>query len=69
MLILYLLGLYLAAGAIFAIWFLIALIEKIDDSAAGAPWTFRLIIFPGCVVFWPLLVKKYLHSVKHDQDG
>lgn len=62
MMILYLAIAYLFIGALFAILFLIRLIRVVDEAAAESPWTFKLMIFPGCIVFWPVLLKKYLKA-------
>jgi len=60
MITLYAVLLYLIIGLLFAIIFLVRLIHTIDDAVSISPWTFRLMIFPGCVVFWPLLLQRYL---------
>jgi hypothetical protein len=66
----FILGLvYLLAGVVFAIFFLLKGIEKVDEAAHGSGWGFRLIIFPGTVALWPLLLKKWI-SIKrigHDK--
>ncbi|HET6544834.1 MAG TPA: hypothetical protein VFG46_30320 [Chryseolinea sp.] len=64
MLILYALIVYLLGGILFALLFITRLIHKVDEGSIGAPWSFRLIIFPGCVILWPLLLMKYLTTVK-----
>jgi len=64
MLILYALIVYLLGGILFALLFIARLIHKVDEGSIGAPWSFRLIIFPGCVILWPLLLMKYLTTVK-----
>jgi hypothetical protein len=66
MFILYLILAYLFIGFLFALIFLGRLIHNVDEGSIGAPWTFKLIIFPGCVVFWPVLLRKYLMAVKSD---
>ena len=55
---------YLAAGLIFAIPFVIKGVDKIDDGAHGSKWGFRIIIIPGAMVFWPLLLKKWMKTLK-----
>lgn len=63
-------ALYLLLGFVFAILFVISGIDKIDEGAHGAGLGFRVIIVPGCTVFWPLLLKKWIHAAKkssHDQ--
>jgi len=58
------LAVYLFAGLIFAIPFIIRGITKIDEGAQGSKWGFRVIIIPGTMVFWPLLLKKWLKASK-----
>jgi hypothetical protein len=55
---------YLSAGLIFAIPFLIKGVTAIDEVAGGSKWGFRLIILPGTMVFWPLLLKKWIKTRK-----
>jgi hypothetical protein len=60
--ILLLVAAYLGAGLLFAIGFLFWGIEKVDEGAAHASIGFRIIILPGLMVFWPVLLKKWLHE-------
>ena len=58
-------GAYLICGFIFAIPFIIKGVTAIDpDGAHGTKWGFRLIIIPGTMVFWPLLLKKWIKALK-----
>jgi hypothetical protein len=50
---------YGAIGAIFAIAFVLEGVKRIDPQAIGTGWGFRLLIFPGSVAFWPLLLKRW----------
>jgi hypothetical protein len=43
------------AGLAFAARFLPRRIERVDASARGSSWAFRLLILPGVVALWPLL--------------
>jgi hypothetical protein len=63
-LILKALTVYLVCGSLFAIAFIIKGVEKVDTSAQDSSLGFRIIIFPGAVVFWPLLLKKWLKAKK-----
>jgi hypothetical protein len=54
--------LYLAAGVLFAVFFLNRGIQKIDTAAHGSGWGFRLIILPGIIVFWPVLLIKWIKA-------
>ena len=58
--ILIIVAVYLAAGLVFAIPFVIKGITKIDEGAIGSKWGVRLIIIPGVMVFWPVLLKKWM---------
>lgn len=62
--ILALIGLYLVAGLVFAIPFLLKGVTVIDEGAIGSKWSFRLIILPGTIVFWPLLLRKWIKIKK-----
>jgi hypothetical protein len=57
---------YLAAGLLFSIPFVVKGVIAVDpDGAAGTKWGFRVIIIPGTIVFWPVLLKKWI-NVKRD---
>ncbi|MFN8291045.1 MAG: hypothetical protein U0U70_12380 [Chitinophagaceae bacterium] len=56
---------YLAIGLLFAIAFVIKGAARIDETAKGSGWGFRLIIIPGSVIFWPFLLRKWIQAVKH----
>lgn len=62
-------GLYLVFGLLFAIVFVSKGVEKLDEGAHGASLGFRIIIIPGTMVFWPLLLRKWIKAakqVRHD---
>jgi hypothetical protein len=53
---------YLIAGAVFVIPFLIKGITKVDESAHGGSIGFKIIIIPGVIVFWPVLLRKWVNK-------
>lgn len=55
-------ALYVAAGLLVGVPFLIFGIGRIDPAAKGAPWTFRLLVLPGVVAMWPLLARRWWTS-------
>lgn len=59
-LILVLVLMYLVCGFIFVIPFITKGIEKVDEGAKGTGWGFKLIIAPGVIVLWPVLLKKWM---------
>ena len=50
---------YAVAGVAFAVPFAIRGVTRIDPLGAGSPWSFRLLIVPGTIVFWPLLLLRW----------
>ena len=61
--ILFVIEVYLALGLLFSIPFVIKGVTVIDpDGAQGTKWTFRVIIIPGTIIFWPVLLKKWINT-------
>jgi hypothetical protein len=58
-----LLGLYLACGFLFAVPFVLSGANRIDPHAAKGSWGFRLLIIPGAMAFWPLLLRRWLKGI------
>lgn len=56
------LGLYLVLGLFFSIYFYLKGASKIDEGTQGTPWHFKLIIFPGVVLLWAVLMAKLLRK-------
>jgi hypothetical protein len=54
-------GIYLGIGVLFGIVFVSHSLTRFDaDAAKAAPLQFRLIIFPGVVALWPVLLAELL---------
>ncbi len=53
-----LLAVYGIFGVLFAIPFLMIVISRMDSGAKGSGLPFRLIVFPGVVALWPLLLHR-----------
>ncbi len=53
------LQLYGIAGLLFAVPFVTRGVNAIDPLARTAPWSFRLLIVPGVVLWWPLLAYRW----------
>jgi hypothetical protein len=59
--ILLILGGYLGCGLVFAVvFFLFDGPSRMDPAARGAGPAFRLVLVPGCAVFWPWLLRRWL---------
>lgn len=50
---------YLALGVVFAVAFVFFGVKRIDPAAASGTWGFRVMIFPGSVALWPLLLRRW----------
>jgi uncharacterized membrane protein len=55
MLIIHIFYAYLVIGFLFAIWFTFL---KKNHSAEKVPIGFKLIIIPGCLILWPIVIIK-----------
>ena len=58
------LGIYLFSGLIFAILFTLFGVRNIDPRATHGSWGFRLLIIPGAMALWPLLLKRWVGGAK-----
>ena len=61
-LLLLVLGVYLLIGVAFAIPFVILGVKRIDPGAIKGTRGFRLMIVPGCVLFWPYLLRRWIRN-------
>jgi hypothetical protein len=53
-------AIYVAIGSILAVPFVIFGIGRVDRSAKGAPAMFRVLVLPGVVALWPLILRRWL---------
>ncbi len=53
-------ALYGAAGLLFALLFLSLGLRRIDNGAKGAGVGFRLLILPGLIALWPVMLIRWL---------
>jgi hypothetical protein len=61
-------GIYLGCGLAFALPFAFIGVKRIDPHAEHGSLGFRLLIIPGAMVFWPLLLKRWLGGVKEPPE-
>jgi hypothetical protein len=66
--ILMIVALYFFAGILFAIFFSIKGIQKVDPSTHGSGLGFRIIIIPGVVTLWPVLLIKWIKAKQASYD-
>ena len=58
--LLFLLGIYLLLGLLIAVPLVLFGAKKIDPGAVEGTWGFKLLIIPGTMIFWPLLLKRWM---------
>ena len=54
--------LYLLLGLLFGVWFVFRGVQKLDAGMEGARWPLRLLLLPGSVGLWIVLLFKYLRK-------
>ncbi|MDX2154193.1 MAG: hypothetical protein SFV54_25860 [Bryobacteraceae bacterium] len=59
MFVFYLAAAYFVIGLLFAVAFVFRGVDAIDPVARGASFWFRLLILPGSVALWPLLLVRW----------
>jgi hypothetical protein len=53
-------GVYLAIGACFAVAFALRGAAAVEPAARDATWGFRLLVLPGALTLWPLLLSRWI---------
>jgi hypothetical protein len=61
-------GIYVAAGVLFAVPFVLRGVNRIDPVARDGTWGFRLIVAPGVVALWPLLALRWLRGTQPPEE-
>ena len=51
---------YFAIGLLFSIYFFLNGAKKIDPGIRASKWQVRLLLIPGVIATWPLLLRKLL---------
>lgn len=62
-------GLYLLIGLIVGIPFVIRGAGKIDPSAREGSTGFRLLILPGSIALWPLVLRRWLSGLPPPEES
>jgi len=57
-------GLYAAFGLLAGLAFLLLVANRVDPIARDSSFAFRLVILPGCVGLWPVVVWKWICAGK-----
>ncbi len=57
--------LYFSAGILFAFFFIAAGITRIDAATKQSGWGFRLLMLPGAMALWPILLPRVIAGKAH----
>ena len=60
---------YGALGLLFSLFFVLFGVQSIDPAARGAGIGFRLIVVPGCVLLWPLLLVRWIRASEPPEES
>jgi len=62
-----LLGIYLLLGVVFSVPFLLRGAARIDPDAAEGSVGFKMLVLPGVVALWPLLIGPWRRSSQRSE--
>jgi len=62
-------GAYAALGVLFALAFVTRGVQRVDPAAKTGTLGFRLLIVPGAVALWPLLLRRWVACGRAPQRG
>ncbi|WP_438425560.1 hypothetical protein [Aquimarina macrocephali] len=60
------LGLYFGIGFLFGIYFFIKGASQLDELITESKWTVRLLLVPGAIGLWPILLLKIINKSRID---
>ncbi len=55
---------YAVLGAVFGVLFITVGIGRVDHAAMHAPWSFRLLIWPGAAALWPFMLLRWKRAMR-----
>ena len=58
---------YAALGLLFAAPFVAIGVQRIDPNAKGATFGFRLLILPGSIALWPVLMARWIRGPRPEE--
>ncbi len=62
--LLFIVGLYVAVGLLVGIAFVLRGVNRVDPAAGDSPVVFRVVILPGCVGLWPVVLGMWINAGK-----
>ncbi|MDR3456265.1 MAG: hypothetical protein P4N60_02375 [Verrucomicrobiae bacterium] len=61
-------GIYVICGLLFAVPFVLLGVKRLDPHAARGSLGFRLLIVPGVVALWPLLLCRWMKRISEPPE-
>lgn len=61
-------GVYSSIGLVFALVFVVRGVSRIDPAAVDGSIGFRILIVPGVVAFWPVLMRRHLNRMSPPEE-
>ena len=55
---------YLALGLLFAVFFTVRGVHTFGEAERRGTWGFRLLVVPGAMLLWPVLLKRVVQRHK-----
>jgi len=62
-------ALYGAAGVVTAVFLLAGGLRRLDPAAARGGLGFKLLILPGMVALWPLLLRRFMRGPVNERNA
>ena len=59
---------YLGIGILFALLYLVFAVGRVSPNARGSSPLFRLLVLPGTVVLWPLVIRIWRSRRNQEKD-
>jgi hypothetical protein len=60
---------YAALGLVFGLAFVALGVSRVDPVARGSGLGFRVIVLPGAVALWPVLLKRWLRASRFGEGN
>lgn len=62
--LLMILGGYVLVGLFVGLGFVFRGVDRVDEAAGRSPLVFRVVILPGCVGLWPVVLLMWIRAGK-----
>jgi len=59
---------YVGVGLLLLPWWHWRGLRRLDETAAKGPWGFRLLISPGLVALWPVMLQRARRGTGHPAE-